>query len=609
MPISLLEDLNPAQAKAVQHRQGPALVFAGAGSGKTRTLTYRAAYLVLNKKVDPDRLLLVTFTNKAAHEMKNRLEQLVGRQTNNTTAIPLASTFHSWCSKVLRKESRYLNLPPNYLIYDEKDQAQTVKEIIEKLNLPEKQYRPRAVLATISEAKNELINHLEYSQYARSSWQKDVADIYLLYQKQLEKYHALDFDDLLLKTVHLFQNFSDVLAKYSQQYQHVMVDEYQDTNQAQYILTKLLSKKWNNLFVVGDCSQSIYSWRGADFRNILKLKEDFPHITTYYLEQNYRSKHNILKAAHSIINKNTTHPVLKLWTKQNNGDRISLVQTANEKQEARFIVDKIVQLMEKQPSLELSDIAVLYRTNAQSRNLEEALLYHSLPYVLVGGTRFYERKEVKDCLAYLRILANPNDGISQKRLVKIGQRRLQKFCQWREKTTWIKLTTVEILDQILKATAYLTKFDPKDPQDQARIENIKELRSVAVEFTDLNQFLENVSLVQQESMPDKKITDKSEAISLMTLHAAKGLEFKIVFMVGMEEGLFPHSRSAMDKHELEEERRLCYVGITRTKEKLFMTFCQKRMLFGTSMYNIVSRFINDLPTDLVEYDTINHDQI
>jgi DNA helicase-2/ATP-dependent DNA helicase PcrA len=604
MSLKLLEDLNRPQQQAVQHKNGPALVFAGAGSGKTRTLIYRAAYLILTRNVDPKRLLLVTFTNKAAHEMKNRLNQLIAKSSNQATTTPQASTFHSWCAKTLRKESHHLNLPPHYTIYDDQDQVKTIKIVLKKLDLSEKKFHPRAVLSTISEAKNELIGYLEYPQYAHTPWQKTVADIYLLYQKRLNVYHALDFDDLLLQTVQLFKKFPKVVTKYNNQYQHVLVDEYQDTNQAQYVLTRILSKKWNNLFVVGDCSQSIYSWRGADFRNILKLKSDFPNLATYLLEQNYRSKANILQAAYGVINKNTTHPILNLWTEQNKGEKISLISTLNEKKEAEQVVQKIVSILGQQPKLQLSDIAVLYRTNAQSRTIEEAFLRHGLPYALIGGTRFYDRKEIKDCLAYLRLLANPNDGLALERATKIGKRRLQKFQTWAERTNVKETNTVDLMDQFLKETKYLEKYDKKDAQDMARIENIKELRSVAVELPNLHQFLENVALVEQESMPDKKIKSGSKkmAVNLMTLHAAKGLEFKVVFMVGMEEGLFPHSRSLIDKHELEEERRLCYVGITRAKSKLLMTFCQQRLFFGSNMYNTVSRFINDLPTDLVEYE-------
>ena len=597
-PDDLLKKLNSAQQQAVRHGNGPALVFAGAGSGKTRALTYRAAYLVLAKGIRPENILLVTFTNKAAYEMKERLVRLLGNQS----VLPHAGTFHSWCAKTLRRESGPAGLSPSFVIFDEKDQLETVKEVYGKLDISIKQVNPKAVLATISEAKNELISHLEYPQYAKGYWQKTVAQIYLHYQKLLQEYQALDFDDLLLKTVSLFQNQPAILDKYTNLYHYVLVDEYQDTNQAQYQLTKLLVKKGRNLFVVGDCSQSIYSWRGADFRNILRLKEDYPELKTYCLEQNYRSVNNILAAAFGVINKNTTHPILKLWTDLPQGEKITLYQAKNEKDEADFIAAKITAIVAAQ-NLKLADCAVLFRTNAQSRTLEEAFLYKGIPYELVGLTRFYNRKEIKDCLAYLRLVANPKDGISLKRAQGLGKKRMEYFFAWLEKIPNQKLTTKTMLDQILKATKYTDQFDPKNKEDLSRLENIKELRSVAVEFPNLTSFLENVALVEQESLPDKKLVklgkDRNK-VSLLTLHGAKGLEFRVVFMAGMEEGLFPHSRAVMDKHELEEERRLCYVGITRTKEKLFMTFCERRLFFGTRMYNMISRFISDLPDHLLD---------
>lgn len=599
MSKDLLEDLNLNQKEAVLHKNGPALVFAGAGSGKTRTLTYRAAYLIQKQNVDPSQILLVTFTNKAAHEIKSRIQKLL--KNSRKDEIPLANTFHSWCARILRVEAHNAKIKPNFLIYDEKDQLATIKKAFEKLSVSLKTTSPKAVLNAISSAKNELISHLEYPQYAKGYFQETVSNVYLTYQKLLKEFNALDFDDLLLKTVNLLQNNDQVLDKYTHQYQHVLVDEYQDTNQAQYNLSKMLSRKWRNLFVVGDCSQSIYSWRGADFRNVLKLQNDFPNLKIYHLEQNYRSKENILKAAFSVINKNTTHPILKLWTDQNGGEKISLFSSQNEKKEAQFIVHKILRNIAYNKESKLNDFAVLYRTNAQSRNLEEAFLRSGIPYQLIGGTRFYNRKEIKDSLSYLRLIANPKDVISKERVNKIGKRRAKKFFDWLKKAKLKNKKTVNILDKVLKITDYLSKFNPKNPQDLARLENIKELRSVAVEFNKLDSFLENVSLVEQEHMPDKKTKKlkNSDAVYLMTLHASKGLEFKTVFMVGMEEGLFPHSRALLNKHELEEERRLCYVGITRTKEKLYFTFCSSRLYFGTKMYNTVSRFIGDLPQKLL----------
>ncbi len=595
MPYKLLEDLNKDQKEAVLHSQGPALVFAGAGSGKTRTLSYRAAYLIGEKNIDPQRILIVTFTNKAADEIKNRINLLLAHRPGS---LPAASTFHSWCARILRQEAKLLKIQPNYIIYDSKDQLNTVREALKKLGLSEKQNPPNSILNTISQAKNELISHLEYPQYARGYFQKTVSRVYVYYQRLLTEYNALDFDDLLLKSVYLLKNFPSVLDKYKKRYQHLLVDEYQDTNQAQYILSKLLSSYWQSLFVVGDCSQSIYSWRGADYRNVLKLQKDFPGLKTYHLEQNYRSPKNILTAAFAVIKKNTSHPVLKLWTDKQQGEMIELFSALNEKKEAQFIVDKINEEIMQNPRRTLSSFAVLYRTNAQSRNLEEAFMRDNINYTLVGGTRFYDRAEVKDCLAYLRLLANPQDGMARKRVEKIGKRKMQKFFDWLEKANKENVPTVELLNQILQATAYLEKYNSKDPQDLSRLENIKELRSAAVEFPLLDDFLQNLAL-DEEYISGRQNNSGKDTVVLMTLHSAKGLEFDTVFMIGMEEGLFPHSRSILEKNELEEERRLCYVGITRTKHKLFLTYCRKRLYFGTSMYNTISRFIADIPPEII----------
>lgn len=380
-----------------------------------------------------------------------------------------------------------------------------------------------------------------------------------------------------------------------------MVDEYQDTNHAQYVLTKLLASRYRNLTVVGDCSQSIYGWRGANFRNLINLKSDFPALKIINLEQNYRSTKTILDVAYSVICHNTTHPILKLWTKNEEGEKIYLYEASSEINEAEFIVNQISRHLDQ---YRLSDFAILYRTNAQSRVLEEFFLQSGIPYVLVGGTRFYQRKEVKDVLAYLRLIANPKDTVSHVRIEKLGKARLEKFLNWQERNLSKnkRLLTLDLFDELLKATNYLELYDPKDEEDLARLENINELRSVANEFPDLNDFLENVSLVEQESLPDKPISNgnKKEAVTLMTLHAAKGLEFPIVFIVGMEEGLFPHSRSLLNQSELEEERRLCYVGITRAKKKLFLTYARRRLYFGQHSANEVSRFIQDIPEDLIK---------
>ncbi len=594
---SILTQLNPAQQEAVAFGEGPLLILAGAGSGKTRALTYRAVYLIQEKKIPSNNILLLTFTNKAAGEMKERIQKLLGHSHPN---LPFAGTFHSFCARLLRKEGKVMGIPVNYSIYDESDQIETIKLAMIKVDIPTKEYKPASILNTISQAKNELISAMEYPQYARGHFQEAVARVYLAYQKLLKDYQALDFDDLLFETVRLFQKEKPVLKKYQNQFQYVLIDEYQDTNQAQYALTKLLANKWRNLCAVGDAAQAIYGWRGANYRNLMNLKNDFLDLTIINLERNYRSTQNILQAANEVIKKNTRHPILKLWTKNEAGDKVTAFETGNELEEAQYIINTIVS-----QNGDYSDYVVLYRTNAQSRVIEEAFLHAGLPYILVGGTRFYERKEIKDCLAYLRLLANPKDMASYKRIQKLGKRRMKKFMDFAEefdkKKSKTKLTTLKILDKVLRATDYLDLYEKKDEKDLARLENIKELRSVATEFPKLDSFLENVALVQQEYLPQHPLGNKKKnAVTLMTAHAAKGTEFPVVFMVGMEEGLFPHSRSMMDKEELEEERRLCYVGMTRAKKKLHLLYTRQRLYFGQRSANPPSRFLADIPQDLVE---------
>lgn len=598
MVKNLLADLNQQQHSAVTFGDGPLLILAGAGSGKTRAIVYRVAYLIGEKGIDPGRILLTTFTNKAASEMRERLTKLVG------AAPPFTGTFHSLCAKILRREGKYIGIPASYAIYDDRDQIEVVKQAIADFDLSIRDFKPRSVLATISAAKNELISSTEYPQYAKGHWQKTVAEIYILYQKKLKKYEALDFDDLLMDTVRLFQREPRVLADYQDRFLHVLVDEYQDTNQAQYVLTKLLAGRWRNLCCVGDASQSIYAWRGADFRNLNKLENDFPDLTVVNLERNYRSTQIILNAAYGVIANNSTHPVLSLWTDKKGGEKIEVFEASDEKEEAYFALHAINQLMSEDKKLRYKDFSVLYRTNAQSRVFEEAFIRFGVPYVLVGGTRFYERKEIKDCLAYLRVLSNPKDLVNFKRLEKIGKRRLERFLNFSKRfraKMQEKKNTLEIMDLILKETGYLDLYNPKDEEDLMRLENVKELRSVAQEFPNLTQFLENVSLVEQEHLPNRpKSNQDRDAVNLMTLHAAKGLEFKVVFIAGMEEGLFPHSRSMLEKDELEEERRLCYVGITRAMNRLFLTYTRRRLYFGAYGSSIVSRFLNELPEELIQ---------
>lgn len=593
-----LSILNKEQREAVMSTEGPCIILAGAGSGKTRVLTYRTAYLI-EKGISDQNILLTTFTNKAAAEMKERIKTLLGK----TGSQPTIATFHSLCAKILRIEGKNIGLSEKFIIYDGQDQADAIKEVLKHLSLSTKDFKPNSVLATISQAKNQLISETEYRNFARGYFQETVAKIYPMYQKILKENDAVDFDDLMNKTILLFHENPQILEKYQNRFHYVLIDEYQDTNHAQYMLARLFSGKWENICVVGDFSQSIYSWRGADFTNLTKFKQDFKDTKTFSLSQNYRSTQKILDAAYSIISKNTSHPILSLWTENSKGEDITIYEARNEQDEARFIISQLVNLIDNE-KYSYNDVAILYRTNAQSRVIEEVLLHFGVSYVLIGGTRFYERKEVKDILSYLRVLANPKDMVSFNRIKKLGKGRLGKFEEFRTELEGKEKDTIDLLDEVIQKTGYLALYDEDDQEDRGRLENIKELRSVAIEFPEISNFLENVALVEQEYMPDRSDEngEKKNAITLMTLHAAKGLEFPIVFMVGMEEGLFPHSRSQMDKSELEEERRLCYVGVTRAKDKLFLTYARQRLFFGQRTSNTVSRFILDLPIQVTKRD-------
>ncbi|MBI5620919.1 UvrD-helicase domain-containing protein [Candidatus Gottesmanbacteria bacterium] len=605
MSDTLLNDLNEKQQDAVRHTDGPVLILAGAGSGKTRVLTYRVAYLISEKHVDPHHILMLTFTNKAANEMKERIKRLLftNSRSNEVTnnGLPFAGTFHSLCVNILRRDGGQIGIASDFLIYDSEDQLDAIKAVMKSLDISTKNFNPGAVLHTISQAKNELISATEYPQYARGYFQEAVARVYMGYQKLLRNSNALDFDDLLEYCVRLFEKSAETLGRYQEMYRYTLVDEYQDTNKAQYHLTKLLSGRSHNLCVVGDASQSIYRWRGADFRNIVNFKSDFPEAAVFNLEQNYRSTQTILDAAFGVISKNTSHPVLKLWTDNQKGDKITLYEARTEHDEATFLVQTILQ--ESRP---FTDFAVLYRTNAQSRVIEEAFLHAGVPYTLVGGTRFYERREIKDVLAYLRVLANPKDSVSRSRIEKLGKGRMERFTAFADRierdAKLVDLTTIELMDRVLEATEYLSLYNANVEEEAYRLENIKELRSVATEFPVIREFLETVALVEQEYQPKKQRNrdENRDTVTLMTLHAAKGLEYPIVFIVGMEEGLFPHSRSIMDREELEEERRLCYVGITRAKQRLYLTYANRRLYFGTRTQNMISRFLADIPQHAVE---------
>ncbi len=591
MSHSTLSTLNEQQQNAIRTTDGKHLILAGAGSGKTMVLTHKVTHLIQEKKASPEEILMVTFTNKAAEEMKKRMRTLLSKNSQ----LPYAGTFHALSARILRRHGVAIGISPDFAIYDTTDQKDAIKEIMTTLDISTKQYNPGALRGIISGAKNELISPGSYSDIARGPFQQIAALVYLNYQKLLRRNGALDFDDLLFEVVRLFREHPEILKGYQDQFSYILVDEYQDTNHAQYTLTKLLSKNARGLTVVGDASQSIYSWRGADFRNIVHFQKDYPDTIVFHLEQNYRSTQSILDAAFAVISKNASHPILKLWTENGQGHSIGLFEARNEHDEARFIIQEL------RDTSDYSNTAILYRTNAQSRALEEVLLHEGIPYIIIGGVRFYERKEVKDALSYLRLLINPGDSISLNRIEKLGKKRLDLFLN-HQKTLAEEgvhsFTTLELLDGVLEKSEYLERFDKNDPEDVARLENIKELRSVAERFPNLILFLENVALIETES---KNVASDSQSgqLTLMTLHAAKGLEFDTVFMVGMEEGLFPHSKTSLDSDELEEERRLCYVGITRAKRHLYLTYARRRLYFGVTTSNMISRFIADIPEHLM----------
>ena len=596
--IDCISGLNKEQKEAVTYTGGPLLVLAGAGSGKTKVLTHRVAYFIAQGLIKPENALLLTFTNKAASEMRERILQLTSSDQK-----PLATTFHSFCAKVLRIDGENIEIPKNFVIYDDADQKETVKDIMEELNLSTDQYNPASILNGISEAKNMMLTPAEYVNFVRSDWQEAAAKVYGEYEKRLKEAGALDFDDLLIKTVALFKNVPEVLEKWQRRLTHIFVDEWQDTNKIQYVLTKLLVGTGNNITAVGDASQSIYSWRGADYRNINYLMRDYPDIKIINLEQNYRSTGNILDAANLVISKNTSHPILKLWTEKEKGGRIKLYAARNGFDEADFVVSEIKTLVKYSAGkLEYKDVAILYRTNAQSRVLEEAFLHEGIPYMLVGGVKFYDRKEIKDVLAFIRYLINPKDKVSKDRIEKIGIRRFEKLKELLDSSV-LDSSTLDILDAVIQKTDYLALFQKESEENIARLENLKELRSVATEFPNITEFLENVTLVETSQDSSKHVAgslQEKDSVTLMTLHAAKGLEYPVVFIVGVEEGLFPHSRSLMDSAQMEEERRLAYVGITRAMNQLYITYANSRLYFGERISNPPSRFIMDIPENLLE---------
>jgi DNA helicase II / ATP-dependent DNA helicase PcrA len=601
---TLLDQLNLEQRQAVLHKDGPAIVLAGAGSGKTRVLTSRAAYLIKEKLATAKEILLLTFTNKAAAEMKRRVLNYTGQQ------LLFSGTFHSLGVKILRLEANKQtqknsqlqiagrSISPQFTIYDDQDQINLFKNIYKNNGIDRQEFKITTTKAIISQIKNQLISPSNYMTDANNSFKQTVGKIYKIYEQRLKTEDALDFDDLLILTYQLLKKNQDVRQRYQEQFKHVLIDEYQDTNKVQYLLSKILAKPQNNLFVVGDFSQSIYAWRGADYKNLKQLSSDFPDITEYRLERNYRSTQNILDAATQIIHQNQLHPILELWTDQKNekDQKIQLYELNNAELEAA----KIAQIISEKFLNSLDQIAILYRTNAQSRAFEEAFIHRQLPYRIIGGTKFYQRKEIKDLLAYLRLCFNDLDSPSLTRTIKLGKRRFKDFQKWLRKVEDQILDNPSLaLQGILEATHYLDKFNKKDPEDQSRLDNIEELLSVASQFENSQYFLENVALVQDGYLLEQKTGTKSTGISLMSLHSAKGLEFEIVFMVGMEEGLLPHNRSMLSEEDLEEERRLCYVGITRAKQQLFFSYARNRYTFGNQQQNLPSRFLTEVSSNLI----------
>jgi DNA helicase-2/ATP-dependent DNA helicase PcrA len=642
--MDILATLNPAQREAVEAIKGPVLILAGPGSGKTRVITHRVAYLVKACGVSPRHIMAVTFTNKAAREMKERLEQLLG-QANEALTL---GTFHAICARILRHEGQAVGLGSSFVIYDEDDQLRLVKQVLEELNLDPKQYVPQALRSAIDAAKSRLLSPEDYAEQVSSYFEEIVHRVYQRYQQLLSQGQAVDFDDLLMKTVQLFRDHPKILAKYQSRYIHILVDEFQDTNIAQYELMKRLAGKYRNLCVVGDPDQSIYSWRFADLRNILSFEKDYPEAKVVFLEQNYRSTKTILEVASDVISANVLRKPKKLWTGNEDGASVTVIESYNAEEEAQSVVNEIEKLI-GQEQISLKDCAVMYRVNAQSRALEETFLRYGVTYKLVGGTRFYQRQEVKDIIAYLRVIHNPQDNVSLTRIINvpgrgIGQKTINTLQSWakaHDTSLFEALKQVShnavageakqslpsrivqalagfdalmanltarshepslsgLVDEILEHTGYREYILDKEDGEE-RWENITELRNVASEYNELDTeealitFLEKVSLVADID----ELDEKADAVTLITLHQAKGLEFPVVFIVGLEEGILPHRKSFDDPEQMEEERRLCYVGITRAKKRLYLLRSYRRSLFGGSTANPPSRFLQDISPHLI----------
>ncbi|MGI2335571.1 MAG: ATP-dependent helicase [Dehalogenimonas sp.] len=639
MNIELLNDLNPDQRKAVEAIDGPVLIVAGPGSGKTRVITYRIAYLINVVGISPHRILAVTFTNKAAREMKERLEKLTPGSINDITM----GTFHSICSGILRREGEAVGINRDFVIFDADDQEKLLKRAAEEISVDPKKFPLKKIASTISHAKSQLQTPERFREKAHSYFDEIVARMYEHYEKMLRANNALDFDDLLLKTVFLFQRQPAVLKRYQERYVHIMVDEFQDTNLVQYELIKQLSGHHRNIAVVGDPDQSIYSWRAADLRNVFNFERDFPGRSVHYLEQNYRSTDTILKVASGIIADNRERKAIKLWTQNEPGDKVCLIEAYNEQEEAQIVVREAERLSAS-GKYRLADMAILYRTNAQSRVLEESFIRYGVPYKLVAGTRFYERREVKDLIAYFRLIHNPADSVSLMRIINvptrgIGDRSIVEMQTWaraRELTLWQaleaaskgeekppltsralvafdhfyrmieslieesrRLSLLQLFEEIMERTSYQV-YLKSQPDAEERLENIAELRTVAEQFNNLPSgdalsfFLESVSLVSDVD----NLNETEGGVTLITLHQAKGLEFPVVFIVGMEESVLPHFRSLDDPSQMEEERRLCYVGVTRAKRRLYLLRAFRRSMMGSSKVNEPSRFLDAIPSHL-----------
>jgi len=633
-----IEQLNSVQKEAVQHSDGPVLIFAGAGSGKTRVLTSRIAYLIAEKNIPPFNILGVTFTNKAASEMRERITEMIG-----TAAEDLhMGTFHSICAQLLRREGHHLGFNRYFGIYDVDDQVQLIKKLMEQYNVSTDMYNPKTIQGTISNAKNGMISAGEYESKAKNIYEENVATIYLAYQQELRKNNAMDFDDLLLKPLELFEKEPAVLEKYRKQYQYILVDEYQDTNKAQFEFVKQLAWKHKNICVVGDDDQSIYRWRGADIRNILEFEETFPKCRVFKLEQNYRSTQNILSAATAVVKNNDFRADKELWSSGEEGERISLIEAYNEREEAKSILDKIQNEVFSNKRT-FNDFVILYRTNAQSRALEDILRQHGIKYVLVGGTKFYSRKEIKDALAYIRVLVNPDDSVAMRRILNVPTRgigatteeRIENYAFEHGITFWEamqramevnihsgltgkvldfvdflkkymmlqdQLPVHELVSVMLEESGILKQYkDDGSEEAMDRLDNIYELINGVVEYSEravepsLEGFMEEVSLLTDID----QWNEDTNAVTLMTLHSAKGLEFPVVFISGLEDGLFPLSRAAEEPEELAEERRLFYVGITRAQEKVYLTMAKQRSRFGEPMLCVPSRFVAEIPEELL----------